>query len=83
MLRDGAQVVFGRGVIAVAGVAEQAAQTKPRQRRDRLHEPERVAVRIDAAAMESDVDFDQHVERASGALPSRRTSRARRPGDRR
>ena len=51
----------------MAGVAEQPAQLQAGQRRDRLDEAERVAVRIDPAAMKADVHFDQHVERAPGA----------------
>jgi hypothetical protein len=63
-----AQLLFGRRVIAVAGVTQQTAQPQTRHRRDRLDEPERITVGVDSASMEPDVHFDQHVERAAGAL---------------
>src|SRR5215510_13637630 len=50
-------------MICLAGVREQALESQPRQRGDLLDNGERLArVRIDAAAMKSDVDLDQDVD---------------------
>jgi hypothetical protein len=67
----------------MARVAEQPAQLQPGHRSDVLEKTERVAVRIDAAAMEADVNLDEHVERPSGTPHRIRPSLARRPDDRR
>ena len=67
LLRNGLDLGDGLRQIAVPGVAQQAAQTHARQAGDLAHDIERLpGVRIDAAAVEPDVHFDQHVEPSSG-----------------
>ena len=66
---DDAELVFRRRLIAVAGVAQQSAKTQSGQRRDRADELQRCRrLGIDAAAMKADVNLDEHVEGATGAM---------------
>src|SRR6185437_15371845 len=68
LLCDRTERVLGRGAVGMPGMTEQAAQAKTAERRDRLDERHPFGVRVDAAAVESDVNLDKHVEGAPGAL---------------
>jgi hypothetical protein len=57
----------------VAGVAQEPAKTQPGQFRDSRDQPRGIRpIRIDPAAVESDVDFHEHVDHGASAAQRRR-----------